>query len=74
VPFCRYEHVDTQYRLPSDLVRQPGNRRDILTVGVTLRPIAEVALKLDYQQFWTDAVAAKNANYDSVNVGLAFMF
>jgi hypothetical protein len=74
VTFLRYEHVDTQYQLPADLMRAPGNERDILTAGVTLRPIAEVAVKLDYQRFWTDAVGAKDRNVDSWNAGLAFMF
>jgi hypothetical protein len=69
VPFLRYEHVDTQYVVPSDLTPAPGNRQDVLTAGLVLRPIAEVAVKLDYQRFWTDAVS-----YNSYNVGLAFMF
>src|SRR5262249_41809937 len=63
VPFMRYEHVDTQFGLPADLPRAPGNRRDILTAGLTFRPIAEVAVKLDYQRFWTDAVEAENAEF-----------
>jgi hypothetical protein len=74
VPFMRYEHVDTQFQLPSDLARVPGNRHDIITAGVVFRPIAEVAVKLDYQHFWTDAVEPENASFDSYNAGLAFMF
>jgi hypothetical protein len=74
VPFVRYEHVDTQYQLPSDLGRAPGNRRDIVTAGLTFRPIAEVAVKFDYQHFWTDATDPANADYYSLNAGLAFMF
>jgi hypothetical protein len=74
VPFLRYELVDTQYQLPADLGRAPGNRRDIVTAGLTFRPIAEVAVKFDYQHFWTDATDPANADYYSLNVGLAFMF
>jgi hypothetical protein len=74
VPFLRYEHVDTQFQLPSDLGRAPGNDRQIVTVGLTFRPIAEVAVKLDYQHFWTDAMDPANADYYSLNAGLAFMF
>jgi hypothetical protein len=74
VPFLRYEHVDTQYSLPMDLARAPGNQRDVLTVGLTFRPIPEVALKFDYQHFWTDADMAADASIDSYNAGLAFMF
>jgi hypothetical protein len=70
VPFLRYEHVDTQYDLPSDLPRAPGNRRDVVTAGLTLRPIPEIAVKLDYQHWWTDA----DASVDAFNAGLGFMF
>ena len=74
VPFVRYEHVDTQFQLPSDLGRAPGNRRDIVTAGLTFRPIAEVAVKFDFQQFWTDAMNPADQSYYSLNAGLAFMF
>ena len=70
VPFVRYEHVDTQYGLPSDLPRAPGNRRDVITAGLTFRPLPEVALKFDYQHFWVDP----DEQYDSYNAGLGFMF
>jgi hypothetical protein len=70
VPFLRYEHVDTQYDVPADLVRAPGNRRDIITCGLTLRPLAEIAVKLDYQHFFSDS----GPGVDSYNAGLAFMF
>ena len=69
MPFLRYEHADTQYDVPSDLGRAPGNKRDVLTAGLSFRPIPEVIVKLDYQHFWTDA-----GEFDSYNVGLGFMF
>ena len=50
----------------------PGNRRDVITAGLTLRPIPEIAVKFDYQHFWTDA--GSDAEIDSYNVGLGFMF
>jgi hypothetical protein len=74
VPFVRYEHVDTQFDLPADLPRAPGNKRDVITAGLTFRPIPEVALKFDYQHFWTDADTAADAGVDSYNAGLGFMF
>ena len=60
--------------LPSDLARAPGNNHDIITAGLTFRPIAEVAVKFDYQRVWTDAVESINQNVDRFNLGLAFMF
>ena len=74
VAFMRYEHVDTQYQLPADLPRAPGNERDLFTAGLTLRPIAEVAVKLDYQRVWSDAVGSADQTVDRWNAGLAFMF
>jgi hypothetical protein len=74
VPFVRYEHVDMQAEVPSGYQRAPGNQRDTITAGLTYRPIAEVALKLDYQRIWTDADTADNATIDKWNAGLAFMF
>ena len=74
VPFLRYEHTDTQYALPDDLARAPGNRHDTITAGLTVRPIAEVAVKLDYQHVWTDATESRDAEVDRYNLGLAFMF
>jgi hypothetical protein len=72
--FARYEHTDTQYSVPADLPRAPGNDLDIVTVGLSFRPIAEVAVKVDYQHQWSDATDAKNASVDKWNAGLAFMF
>ncbi|MCU1281735.1 MAG: putative secreted protein, partial [bacterium] len=74
VPFLRYEHVDTQYDVAADLGRAPGNRHDSLTAGLTFRPIAEVAVKFDYQHVWTDATVAADADFYRLDLGLAFMF
>jgi hypothetical protein len=74
VAFMRYEHVDTQFSVPADLGQAPGNRQDVLTAGFTLRIIPEVAIKLDYQRFWTNATSSANRGFNSWNAGLAFMF
>jgi hypothetical protein len=74
VPFARYERVDTQYDVPADLGRAPGNRHDTLTCGLTFRPIAEVAVKFDYQHVWTDSDMPADASFYRLNLGLAFMF
>jgi hypothetical protein len=74
VAFARYERVDTQYDVPDDLGRAPGLRHDTVTAGLTFRPIAEVAVKLDYQHVWTDATMPADADFYRINAGLAFMF
>jgi hypothetical protein len=42
----------------------------VITAGLTLRPIPEVAVKFDFQHFWRDP----DDQFNSYNVGLAFMF
>jgi hypothetical protein len=74
VAFARYEHVDTQFDMAPTLHRTPGNKRDSVTAGLTFRPIAEVAVKLDYQRLWIDADNPADATVDKLDVGLAFMF
>jgi hypothetical protein len=46
-PFLRYEHVDTQYDVPADLGRAPGNAKDVLTAGLTFRAVAADAARYD---------------------------
>ncbi len=74
LPFLRYEHSDTQYRLSAGLARALGNQRDTLTAGLTFRPIAEVALKFDYQRSYTDSQVAGDDTIDRWNAALGFMF
>ncbi|HZS36407.1 MAG TPA: hypothetical protein VFF06_06260 [Polyangia bacterium] len=74
VVFGRYEHVDTQFDLAPTLTRTPGHKRDSVTAGLTFRPIAEVALKLDYQRLWIDADNPQDSDVDKFDLGLAFMF
>jgi hypothetical protein len=74
VPFLRYEHTDTQFDMALGYQRKPGNRLDLVTAGLTFRPIAEVAVKIDYQRIWSDATSPADATVDKLDVGLAFMF
>ncbi len=74
VAFARYEHVDTQFDLAPTLQRTPGHKRDSVTAGLTFRPVAEVAVKLDYERLWIDADNPADAGIDKLDAGLAFMF
>jgi hypothetical protein len=74
VPFLRYEHVDTQFRIAEAYTRALGNKHDTITAGLTFRPIAEIALKFDYQRQYTDADVDADAAINRFNLGLAFMF
>jgi hypothetical protein len=52
-PFVRYEEVDTQSRLAPGANRVPGKSDTIRTFGLHWRPIPQVVVKADYQDFET---------------------
>lgn len=67
-PFLRYERYNTQAHLPLGLISDPANRDKVFTAGVSLKPISDVVVKLDYQKF------IENSTNDRINLGLGYMF
>jgi hypothetical protein len=70
-PFFRYEYVDTQYDLPSGAFAK--DRSDIVstyTVGLSVKPIRNVVIKLDYRN--RDPRAGDLG--DEVNAGIGLVF
>ena len=65
-PYVRYEMIDTQAAVPTGFVSNPANDFDILTVGVNFRPIDQVVIKLDFQDF--------EATEDRVNLSVGYAF
>jgi len=47
-PFFRYERYDTQKEVPDGWTKNPSNSRTEYTLGLTYKPTAQVALKLDH--------------------------
>jgi hypothetical protein len=45
--FGRFDHADTQAKVPEGFTARPELRRDSGTVGLTYKPIPEIALKVD---------------------------
>lgn len=70
-PFVRYEQFDTQESVASGYVRDPANERTTITVGLTYKPIPDVAIKGDYQFKSNGANADKD---DYINLGVGYMF
>lgn len=69
-PFFRFEHVDTQHTLPSGFNDNRARRFDVYTVGVSVKPIPNIVLKLDYRNR-----TARGAQLgDEVNVGFGLVF
>ena len=52
-PFVRFESIDTQTSMPSGFARDPTQADDILTLGLNWKPIDNVVVKVDYQD-WND--------------------
>ncbi len=69
-PFIRYERYDTQYRVPAGFTASGEYDTTTTTVGITYKPIPQVAIKADYRNL--DSASAPKA--DEFNVGFAYAF
>jgi len=69
-PFLRYERTDTQKEVPDGWIRDGSNDRKAWTVGVDFKPIPQLALKVD----WQDYGDAGNTGVSQWNVALAYLF
>ena len=69
-PFVRYERTDTQKEVPTGWTRDGANDREAWTVGLDFKPISQLALKVDGQDY-TDAA---NTGVSQWNVALAYLF
>jgi len=69
-PYIRYERVDTQHRVPFGFTRDRSRDGVFTTVGVELAPIANVAVKVDYQLVTNEAGSGR----DQFNINLGYAF
>jgi hypothetical protein len=70
MPYIRLEHVDTQDRVPIGFTRDASRDGSFRTLGVEIKPIANVVLKTEYQ--WVRNAAGTGRNQFNVNLGYAF--
>jgi hypothetical protein len=70
VPFVRYEKLDTQKRVPPGFARDRANDLRVWTIGANYRPIPQVVVKVDYQDFANEA----RTGVDQWNLGLGWLF
>lgn len=74
IGFARYERSDTQLDIADSgllLLRRPGNDRSVYTLGLTFRPIFEIAVKLDYQHRHTEVPGSAT---NQLNAAIAYQF
>lgn len=69
-PFLRYERYDTQWRTPGGFSKDPANSRVEYTLGLTYKPIPQVAVKGDHQ--WKRNQARTGIN--QLNLAVAYIF
>jgi hypothetical protein len=69
-PYVRYEHIDTQQRVPEGFTRDLSRDGMLRTLGVEVKPIANIVVKTDYQ--WITNEAGTGRNQFNVNLGYAF--
>ena len=70
VPFGRWEQLNTQDEVPSGFAANRANDVRVWTVGLNYRPIPQVVVKLDYQDFRNEARTGVN----QWNVALGWLF
>jgi outer membrane murein-binding lipoprotein Lpp len=70
VPFARWERFDTQDEVPSGFAASPANDVRVWTLGLQYRPIPQVVLKVDYQDFHNGA----RTGVDQWNLALGWLF
>lgn len=69
-PYVRYEHVNTQHRIPAGFTRDFSRDGTFRTLGVEVKPIPNVVVKTDYQ--WVTNAADTGRNQFNINLGYAF--
>ena len=70
VPYLRFEKLDTQAEVPPGFLREPALERRVLSAGVSVKPVTNIALKVDYQ--WSTNRAQTGVG--QLNLGLGFLF
>ncbi len=69
-PFVRYEQLDTQDGVPLGFQEDPAMKRSVVTLGVGVKPLAQVVLKADYQRFSNDA----KTGVGQFNLAVGYLF
>lgn len=70
LPYVRWESYDTQSKVPAGFARNPANDVESLTVGLAFKPIDQIILKADYQNYDNGA----GSGLDQLNVALGYIF
>ena len=70
IPFVRYERLDTQDRVPTGFTSTGVNDVRIVTLGANYRPIPNVSIKIEAQDF----DRGNGAGTDQINAAIGYLF
>ncbi|MFP3941432.1 MAG: hypothetical protein ACLF0P_14125, partial [Thermoanaerobaculia bacterium] len=70
IPYVRWEEFNTQDEVPAGFAADPATDVESLTLGVAFKPIDQVIVKADYQDYDNAAGTA----VDQFNVALGYIF
>lgn len=70
IPYVRLEEYDTQDAVPDGFAASPASDVESLTLGLAFKPIDQVIIKADYQDYDNAAGTA----VDQINVALGYIF
>lgn len=51
IPFVRWEQIDTQADVPAGFSRSEANKAKIMTYGFSYKPLDQIVVKVDYQDY-----------------------
>ena len=69
-PYVRFERVDTQAMMPVGFERSLSTENTFTTVGVELKPISNIVVKVDHA--WVGNAAESGVNQFNIGLGYAF--
>ena len=70
IAFIRAEAINTQFQVPDGFQKSGANEIQVGTVGIQYKPVINIAMKLDYQFYFTRLKSGVNR----INAGLAYGF
>jgi hypothetical protein len=70
IPYLRFEKINTQADVPSGFLKNPANDQKLWTFGLEYKPIPNIVIKADYQNFDNKA----DVGIDQFNILLGYSF
>jgi len=70
IPYARFEDFDTHADVPAGFLKDPARDVESLTLGLAFKPLDQVIVKADYQDYDNGAGTA----LDQFNVAIGYLF